>query len=97
MTTYVTLVNFTEKGLSTIGNSPQRLDEARRTLEEMGGRFQTVLLTMGEYDMVVVYEAPDDATSARFQLLLGRKGFVRTRTMKAFPESAYREIIHSLG
>jgi uncharacterized protein with GYD domain len=29
-------------------------------------------------------------------LMLGQLGTVRTRTLKAFPEAAYREIIHSL-
>jgi uncharacterized protein with GYD domain len=46
---------------------------------------------------VLIYEAPDDAVSARFQLLLGAQGNVRTTTMKAFPEAAYREVIASLG
>ena len=52
---------------------------------------------MGEYDIVFVYDAPDDAISTRFLLLLGQGGYVRTKTMKAFPEAAYREIIASLG
>jgi uncharacterized protein with GYD domain len=52
---------------------------------------------MGEYDMVVIGEASDDAVMARFALSLGMKGNVRTRTLKAFPEAAYREIINSLG
>ena len=46
---------------------------------------------------VVVYEAPDDATSARFSLRLGKLGYVRATTLKAFPEAAYREIIRHLG
>ena len=55
------------------------------------------LMTLGAYDLVLIYEAPDDAVSARFQLLLGAQGNVRTTTMKAFPEAAYREVIASLG
>jgi uncharacterized protein with GYD domain len=51
---------------------------------------------MGEYDMVVVFEASDDAIAARFALLLGRGGAVRSKTLKAFPEPAYREIMASL-
>ena len=39
----------------------------------------------------------DDAVMARYVLQLGRLGFVRTKTLKAFPETAYREIIRSLG
>jgi len=63
----------------------------------MGGEFKGFYMTMGEYDLVMIYEAPDDAVAARFTLLLGMLGTVRTRTLKAFPEAAYREIIASLG
>ena len=48
-------------------------------------------------DIVAVYEAPDDAVSARFTLQVAQLGSLRTQTLKAFPESAYREIIASLG
>jgi uncharacterized protein with GYD domain len=97
MTTYVALANWTDQGARTVGDSPRRLDAARKTLEEMGGRFVSLLMTMGEHDLVLVYEAPDDAVAARFTLLLGKQGHVRTKTLKAFPEPAYRAIIASLG
>jgi uncharacterized protein with GYD domain len=63
----------------------------------MGGEFKSIYMTMGDYDLVMTYEAPDDAVAARFTLLLGMLGTVRTRTLKAFPEAAYREIVASLG
>ncbi|MET4328056.1 uncharacterized protein with GYD domain [Bradyrhizobium sp. i1.15.2] len=63
----------------------------------MSGEIKSFFLTMGDYDMVVILEAPDDAVAARFSLQLGMQGNVRTRTLKAFPEAAYREIINSLG
>ena len=72
------------------------VDLARKALTEMGGEFRTLYMTLGDYDLVLIYEAPDDAVAARFMLLLGQMGSLRTRTLKAFPEAAYREIIHSL-
>ena len=74
MTTYVALANWTDQGARAVADSPRRLDAARKTLEEMGGRFVSLLMTMGEYDLVLVYEAPDDAVAARFTLLLGKQG-----------------------
>jgi uncharacterized protein with GYD domain len=97
MTTYVALANWTDQGMRAVADSPRRLDAARKALEEMGGRFVSLLMTMGEHDLVLVYEAPDDAVAARFTLLLGKQGHVRTKTLKAFPEPAYRAIIESLG
>jgi uncharacterized protein with GYD domain len=94
---YVALVSYTDRGIQAVRESPRRLDAAKRLLEEMGGRFESVYMTMGEYDLLFVYEASDDAVAARFTLGLGMLGNVRTRTMKAFPEAAYREIVASLG
>lgn len=97
MTTYILLVNWTEQGIKNVRESPQRLDAGKKALADMGGAFKDFYLTMGDHDMVAVIEAPDDAVAARFALELGITGNVRTRTLKAFPEAAYREIIASLG
>jgi uncharacterized protein with GYD domain len=97
MPTYISLMNYTDRGIQTVRQSPRRLDDAKKMLESMGGTFRDFFMTLGAYDLVLIYEAPDDAVSARFQLLLGAQGNVRTTTMKAFPEAAYREVIASLG
>ena len=86
MSTYIILVDWTDHGMRQVKDSPKRLDKAKSALREMGG-----------HDLVAIYEAPDDAVAARFTLMLGMLGNVRTKTLKAFPEEAYREIINSLG
>ncbi len=97
MSTYIMLGNWTDQGARNVTDSPRRLDAAKKALEEVGGEFKAFFMTMGDYDMVAIYEAPDDAVAARFTLQVGQLGNVRTRTLKAFPETAYREIIASLG
>ena len=96
MPTYIAFGYWTEQGAQAVRESPRRLDAAKRQLEAMGGRFVAFWMTMGEHDMVLVYETPDDAVAARFSLVLNRLGAVRTRTLKAFPETAYRQIVTSL-
>ena len=97
MTTYVMLAKWTEQGMRQVRDSPRRLDSAKKALKEMGGEFRSFFMTMGDYDLVAVYEAPDDAVAARFTLIMGMLGNIRTLTLKAFPEAAYREIINSLA
>lgn len=96
MTTYVMLANWTDQGLKGIADGPRRLDAAKKTLEEMGGHFRELYMTMGEFDLVGIYDAPDDAVAARYILLLSQLGNVRTKSMKAFPEEAYRQIVNSI-
>ena len=97
MPTYVMLANWTEQGARNVTESPRRLDAAKKALQDMDGEFKSFFMTMGDHDIVAVYEAPDDAVAARFTLQVGMLGNIRTRTLKAFPEAAYREIIASLG
>ncbi len=97
MSTYVMLANWTDQGMRAINDCPKRIDAARRELEAMGGQIRTILMTMGAYDLVAIYDAPDDAVSARFTLMLGKLGNVRTTSMKAFPEEAFRHIVESVG
>jgi uncharacterized protein with GYD domain len=97
MPAYIAFGNWTDQGMRAIADSPRRLDEAKRQLEDMGGRFIAFWMTLGEHDMVLVYETPDDAVAARFSLMPNRLGAARTTTLKAFPEAAYRQIVASLG
>ena len=64
MPSYVLLARWTEQGVRTIADLPKRLDTAKISLQEMGGQFRQILMTMGEYDLVAIYEAPDDAVAA---------------------------------
>lgn len=97
MTTYIMLIDWTEQGVRDVKASPKRLDAAKKLLGELGGSMKAFYMTMGDHDMVAIAEAPDDAAAARFALTLAQGGNVRTRTMKAFSELAYRDIIASMG
>lgn len=96
MGTYIALANYTDQGIRNIKDSPNRADAARQALTDMGGEMKALYLTMGAYDIVVVFEAPSDDIATRFVLAVGSLGNVRTTTLKAFPESEFRRIIAEL-
>jgi uncharacterized protein with GYD domain len=96
MATYVALATWTDQGVRSIGDAPKRLDAAKKLLAQLGGSAKAFYMTIGRYDMVLIYEAPDDAVAAHFTLKLSQGGNVRTETLKAFPEQSFREIVASL-
>jgi uncharacterized protein with GYD domain len=96
MPTYITLIRYTQKGAENMKESPTRLEAAKQSVRAMGGQLKAFYLTMGRYDAVVVSEAPDDETATRFALATGARGFVRTETLRAYPEDEYRKIVASL-
>jgi len=97
VSTYIVLINWTEKGVQQVKESPKRFEAGKKVLKDMGGDIKQIYLTMGDYDLVAICDAPDDAVMARFLMQLGMLGNVRSRTLKAFPEAAYREIVATLS
>lgn len=96
MPTYISLIQYTQKGIESIKDSPKRLDAARKAYEEAGAKLKDFYLVLGEYDIVTVVEAPNDETAARVNIQIASKGNVRTKTLRAFSEAEYRKIISSL-
>ncbi|NIN65986.1 MAG: GYD domain-containing protein [Anaerolineae bacterium] len=97
MPTYITLLKWTEKGIGSVKESPDRLDAAKEAYKAVGAELKEFYLVMGQYDGVFVIEAPDDETVAKLALTFGPAGVtVRTETMRAFTEEEYRRIIAAL-
>jgi uncharacterized protein with GYD domain len=97
MQTYLGLLQWTKEGLDKIKDSPSRLDIAKKAFENAGGKITSVFMLMGQYDMAIIAEAPDDATMARVILSLASRGGVRTVTHRAFTEDEYRKIISNIA
>ena len=96
MATYISLINYTDAGRETIKESPKRLELARAFLADLGGKLRDFYLTFGEYDVVLVFEVPDDRAAAKFLLSLETPSRATTRTMKAFGEGEFKEILEEL-
>jgi uncharacterized protein with GYD domain len=96
MATYIMLLNWTQKGIESIKDSPNRVEAARKAFKAAGGEMRAFYLVQGRYDMVVIGEAPDEETAARLALAIGAQGNVRTETLRAFPEDQFRKMIASL-
>ena len=96
MATYITLVRWTQKGIENVKESPDRLGAVKKLFQAAGAEVKEFYLVTGQYDMVVVSEAPDAETVAKVALAIGSHGAVRTETLRAFTEDEYRKIIAAL-
>jgi len=96
MPTFITLIRSTQQGMQNIKQSPARLEAAKKAFKAMGGELKQFYLVMGQYDMVVIGEAPDDETAAKLSLAIGSQGAICTETMRAFTEEEYRKIVEAL-
>ena len=97
MATFVSLVNFTDQGIRTFKDSPKRADAFAQLVKKHGGSVKGIWWNLGEYDIVVVTEVPDDETYTAIALQLGSLGNVRTQTLRAFDRSEMERIIAQAG
>ena len=96
MATYIILMQYTQKGIENVKQSPARLDAAKNAFKAMGAELKEFYLVSGKYDMVVIAEAPDYETAGKLALSIGAQGNLRTETLCAFTEDEYQKIIAEL-
>ena len=96
MAMYITLMKLTEQGIKDIKNAPQRVEDAAKGLEALGGCLHAFYLVMGDYDYVAISEGPSDEVAMTFLMALGAAGNTRTTTLKAFPQETFKELVGRL-
>ena len=96
MATYIVLMNWTDQGIRNVKDAAKRLDASREVAKKLGCELGLYVMTIGPYDGMCVVEAPSDEAMAKFALTVGAAGNIRTTTLKAFSEEAYRKLIASL-
>jgi uncharacterized protein with GYD domain len=96
MAKYISLLNWTDQGIKSIKDSPKRIEAARALAKKHGCEMKDFYLTIGAYDMVTIIEAPDDETAAKLMLTIASGGNVRSTTLKALSEDAFKKIAGGL-
>ena len=91
--TYISLVKFTEKGIQGAKQTTQRVDAWAAKVRSMGVTIKAMYWTLGEYDQVCIFEAPDDETATSVLLAADMLGNIRTQTMRAFTASEMDKIL----
>jgi len=96
MPTYISLLKLTEQGIKNIKDAPARVEQAIKAMEAGAGKFIGFYAVMGEYDYVVIAEAPSDEAMMTYLLALGSLGNVKTSTMKAFNKEQFADLVKKL-
>lgn len=97
MARYVSLVNWTDKGVAAFKDTADRADAAAELAKGLGAELQELYWCLGSYDLVAILDAPDDETVTAFVLKLSSGGNVRTSTMRAYSRDEVSSIIAKAG
>ena len=96
MATYVVLAQFTDQGIRTVKNSPQRAVQTAEMAKAFGCEMKEIYWTLGTYDIVTIVEAADEQALMTWGLALGSAGNIRTQTLRAFSKAEFAAVVGKL-
>ena len=97
MATYIVLNSFTDQGVRSAKDTTKRADAVRELAKKFGVTVKEIFWTLGSYDVVAIYDAPDDASMTAFGLAIGAAGNVRTQTLRAFSREEMNGVLAKLA
>jgi uncharacterized protein with GYD domain len=93
MATYILLASYSEQGLKGIKDTVKRTEAVRDLAKKAGVSMKESYWTLGQYDVVAVFEAAEDETMTAFSLSIAKLGNVKTQTMRAFSATEMAAIL----
>ena len=93
MPTFIRLASLTEQGVRNVKNLSGMIAEARQIMEAHGAKLVEGWVTLGEFDLIVVVDAPDANVAAQVSALIAAKGNFRARTVPAVPLAEFCDAV----
>lgn len=84
MAHYILLVRYTDQGIRNIKDTTKRATAFQDMAEKMGVKVSSILWTMGQYDLVVHAEAPNDETAGALSVSTAKQGNISIQTLRGF-------------
>ncbi len=96
MPTFIITINWTDQGIHNVKDLPKRAAAARELGKKMGVDLKQLFLTSGDSDLLAIVDAASGDNIAKFAMVLGAQGNVRTRTARAWSEAEYVKLVSEL-
>ena len=96
MMTFIMSLSWTDQGIRSVKDSPKRGAAARELAKKCGVEIKQVYLTSGDTDLVIIVDAPNGDSVAKFAMAIGAQGNVRSRTARAWSEAEFQKLVADL-
>ena len=96
MPTYVSFIKFTDQAMKAIKDVQKAQKKAIEGAEKAGVKMKGLYFLMGEYDLIVITEAPSDEVAVTGSIIASSDGSIRTSTYRAFTNEEFMGIIDKL-
>jgi uncharacterized protein with GYD domain len=83
MPIYIVLINVSAEGRKGIKEDPASIKAKNKEIEAKGVKILAQYATLGQYDFINIFEAPDDDTIFKAALNLAGRGVDKSQTLTA--------------
>jgi uncharacterized protein with GYD domain len=97
MAQYILLLKYTDQGVRNVKDTTKRATAFKEMAEKNGVKVNSILWTMGQYDLVAHIEAPNDEAAAVVSVGTGKLGNVSIQTLRAFTANEVEGILKKVG
>ena len=93
MPRYLIQAAYTAEATAAFARNPQdRAPGVKKLAESLGGKLESIYFCLGDFDVMAIYEAPDDATAAAVSLAASSPGHLKTfKTTKLLTSDEFME------
>jgi uncharacterized protein with GYD domain len=96
MPAYVATVRFTDQGLANVKDTTKRAAAFKSAAKKLGVKVQEVYWTLGPFDGLLIFDAPDEETATAAMLHLSAAGNVHTQTARAYKSAEMDDLLAKL-
>ncbi|PYV22083.1 MAG: GYD domain-containing protein [Acidobacteria bacterium] len=95
MTHYLAQVAYSTEGWQALVKNPQnRIEAVRPAIEKLGGKIDTAYFAFGEYDVVVIFQMPENVNAAAFAIAVAAGG--ACKSVKTTPLLTTAEAVEAM-
>jgi len=91
MPRFIRLARLTDKGAANVANLKELIGEAKQAMAKYGVTLVDAYVTLGQYDIVAINEAPDAEAATAASALIAAQGNFRAETLLATPVTDFLE------
>jgi len=96
MPIFVSQVTLTTEGIQSIRGATERIEENKKLWEDTGGKLLDWYIVLGDYDYLLITEAPDEKVMAEIAAKASRRGRTKFKTYSAIPIEEFKEVARRL-
>ena len=96
MPVYVILGNWTQKRIETIKDLPDSIKKSAEVFKSYGVEVKQLVFTMGRYDVIGIFDAPDAEAVSKAILSWSSNGLLRSETLTGFTPEQMVELVKGM-